>query len=94
MSNVVKLPNGLSRFWARFVQYTKVGICLALILFLFQSIVSGLGGTPRLEDILFRAGFLLILVLGGSAGIALAHEMRRPKRRKDDPQSWRKQVPW
>ncbi|HUO93233.1 MAG TPA: hypothetical protein VMU22_09940 [Rhizomicrobium sp.] len=93
MGDVVKLPSGLSRFSKRFVNYAKVGICLALILFLVQSVASGLGA-PSVLSLAFRAGILLVLAIGGAAGVALAHELRKGRRDKDNRHAWRNQVPW
>jgi hypothetical protein len=93
MGDVVKLPNGLNWFWKRFVLYAKVGICLALILFLIQTITGGLGAT-KLVSLGIRAGMLLALVIGGAAAVALAHEIRRARRSKGNRDSWRRQVPW
>lgn len=85
----------LGRLWKRFVDYAKVGICLALIIFLLQTI-AGVGGHGRVDvlGLFYSAIFLLGVALTGAAGVAAAHEIRRPRESKQKRNSWRKQVPW
>ena len=90
MSNLVKLPNvrkrsnALHRFWKRFIDYAKVGVCVMLIVFLFQTIASGIGA-PDVMGLLFRAGLLLGIAVAGAAGGAAAHEFRRGGKRDTQP---------
>ena len=93
MSNWLKRSDALDRFWRRFVDYTKVGICLALILFLFQTIAGGPGAVSVI-GLAIRGGILLAIVIGGAAGVAVAHEIRRTRVGKDKRARWRRQVPW
>lgn len=79
MMQWLRRSDALMRFWKRFVDYAKIAICVVLIVFLFQTIVSG-AGAPRVDDLLFRAGILLVIALGGAAGVAVAHEMRHKRR--------------
>ena len=89
MSNVVKLPkapkrsNALHRFWKRFVDYAKVGVCIMLVVFLFQTIVQG-GAAPDVLGLLFRGGLLLGIAVAGAAGVAAAHEFRGRRETKRD----------
>jgi uncharacterized RDD family membrane protein YckC len=92
MGDLVKLPNRLNRFWKRFVDYAKVGICLMLIVFLFQTIAGG--SAVSVISLAIRGGILLAIAIGGAAGVAAAHEIRRPREGKDKREAWRRQVPW
>jgi len=87
----------LSRLWKRFVDYAKVGICIALLIFLLQTIagVGGHGGVSVL-GLFYAAIFLLGFALTGAAVVAAAHEIRRPRQPqpKEKRDTWRKQVPW
>jgi hypothetical protein len=83
----------LSRFWRRFVEYAKVGLCLALIIFLFQIIAAGHGGFSAVS-VSYSALFLVGIALAGAAGVAAAHEFRRPRESKEKREAWRKQLPW
>ncbi len=65
--------DALNRFWKRFVDYAKIAVCVVLIVFLFQTIVSG-AGAPLPGDLLFRAGIPLSLRL--EARPALRWRMR------------------
>lgn len=80
MTTWVKPPDRLQRFWKRFLDYAKVGVCIALILFLFQNITFG-AGVPDVMNLLSRAGILLAVAIGGAAGVAAAHEFRRGRLR-------------
>jgi uncharacterized RDD family membrane protein YckC len=90
MNNLVKLPNRrnrsnvLRRFWKRFVDYAKVGVCVMLVVFLFQTIALG-AGAPDVKNLLFRAGMLLGVAVAGAAGVAAAHEFRRARKRDTRP---------
>lgn len=79
MIHCLKRSDTLNRLWKRFVDYAKIAVCVVLIVFLFQTIVSG-AGAPHVGDLLIRAGILLAIAIGGAAGVAVAHEFRRGRR--------------